>query len=131
MAGSVEEKTARAGEAGHSGKDVRSDLHVVVEARDGGGLEITMESRVAPYYGSSILTQARQVLETLGVKHARVAIHDEGALPFVISARIEAAAKRARVGAGTEGFTGADHFAGAVAPRSHAPVAAVSSRVGA
>ncbi len=59
-----------------------------------------MESRVAPYYGSSILTQARQVLETLGVKHARVAIHDEGALPFVISARIEAAAKRAGLGLG-------------------------------
>ena len=60
----------------------------MVEERDGGGLEITMESRVKPYYGSSILTQARQVLETLGVKHASVAIHDEGALPFVISARI-------------------------------------------
>jgi len=35
------------------------------------------------------------VLETLGVKHAQVAIHDEGALPFVISARIETAVKRA------------------------------------
>jgi citrate lyase subunit beta/citryl-CoA lyase len=39
-------------------------------------------------------------LEVLGVKHARVAIHDEGALPFVISARIEAAAKRAGLGLG-------------------------------
>ena len=98
MTGSVEAKSA--GQAGHFGKDVRSDLHVVVEARDGGGLEITMESRVASYYGSSILTQARQVLETLGVRHARVVIHDEGALPFVISARIEAAAKRAGLGLG-------------------------------
>ena len=98
MTGSVEAKSA--GQAGHFGKDVRSDLHVVVEARDGGGLEITMESRIAPYYGSSILGQARQVLETLGVKHARVAIHDEGALPFVISARIEGAAKRAGLGLG-------------------------------
>ena len=100
MAGSVEQKAAKAGEAGHFGKDVRSDLHVSVEARDGGGLDITMESRVAPYYGSSILAQARQVLEILGIKHARVALHDEGALPFVISARIEAAAKRAGLGLG-------------------------------
>jgi citrate lyase subunit beta/citryl-CoA lyase len=82
-------------EAGHSGKDVRSDLHVAVEPRDGGGLEINLESRVAPYYGSSILAQTRQVLESLGVKHARVAVHDEGALPFVIAARIETAVKRA------------------------------------
>jgi citrate lyase subunit beta / citryl-CoA lyase len=100
MTGSAEEKSARSGDAGHSGKDVRSDLHVAIEPRDGSGLEITMESRVAPYYGNSILAQTRQVLDVLGVKHARVAIHDEGALPFVISARIEAAAKRAGVGLG-------------------------------
>jgi citrate lyase subunit beta/citryl-CoA lyase len=40
------------------------------------------------------------VLESLGVKHARVAVHDEGALPFVISARIETAVKRAGLGIG-------------------------------
>ncbi len=100
MAGSVEEKSAGAGEAGHFGKDVRSDLHVAIEPQDGGGLDIAMESRVAPYYGNSILAQARHVLEVLGIKHARVALHDEGALPFVISARIEAAAKRAGLGLG-------------------------------
>jgi citrate lyase subunit beta/citryl-CoA lyase len=82
-------------EAGHWGKDVRSDLHVAIEPRDSGGLEITLESRVGIYYGSSILSQTRQVLESLGVKHARISIHDEGALPFVISARIETAVKRA------------------------------------
>jgi len=100
MTGSVEEKSTKAGEAGHFGKDVRSDLHVAIEPRDGGGLDIAMESRVAPYYGTSILAQARQVAESLGIKHARVVIHDEGALPFVISARIEAAAKRAGLGLG-------------------------------
>ena len=96
----TELKTARTGEAGHWGKDVRSDLHVAIEPRDSGGLEITLESRVGLYYGSSILSQTRQVLESLGVKHARISIHDEGALPFVISARIEAAVKRAGLGGG-------------------------------
>jgi citrate lyase subunit beta/citryl-CoA lyase len=91
---------AQAVAAGHWGKDVRSDLHVSIEPRDGGGLEITLESRVGLYYGSSILSQTREVLESLGVKHARIAIHDEGALPFVISARIEAAVKRAGLGEG-------------------------------
>jgi len=92
--------TAHAAEAGYYGKDVRSDLHVSIEPRDSGGLEITLESRVSLYYGSSILSQTRQVLESLGVKHARIAIHDEGALPFVISARIETAVKRASLGGG-------------------------------
>lgn len=87
-------------EAGHWGKDIRSDLHVALEPRDSGGIEISLESRVAPYYGQAILDQARAVLAALGVEHARVAIHDEGALPFTIGARIEAAARRAGAGAG-------------------------------
>jgi citrate lyase subunit beta/citryl-CoA lyase len=94
----TELKKARAAEAGHHGKDVRSDAHVSIEPRESGGLEITLESRVGLYYGSSILIQTRHVLESLGVKHARISIHDEGALPFVISARIETAVKRAGLG---------------------------------
>lgn len=99
MSKTTEAKT-RMGEAGHWGEDIRSDLHVSVEPLDSGGVEIALESRVAPYYGASILSQTRDVLETLGVEHARVAVHDEGALPFVISARIEAAVKRAGLGSG-------------------------------
>src|SRR6266550_5770052 len=95
MKSSAETKVVRSAEAGHWGKDIRSDLHVAVEPRDSGGLEITLESRVAPYYGDSIVSQTKQVLESLGLKHARATIHDEGALPFVISARIETAVKRA------------------------------------
>lgn len=92
--------TTRTAEAGHWGKDVRSDLHVALEPRDSGGIEIVLESRVSLYYGNSIRAQVRQVLSDLGVAHAKVTIHDEGALPFVISARIETAVKRAGLGAG-------------------------------
>jgi citrate lyase subunit beta / citryl-CoA lyase len=91
--------TSRAAEAGHWGKEVRSDLHVAIEPRDSGGIELGLESRVAPYYGEAILAQARSVLETLSVKNAKVAIHDEGALPYVIAARIETAVRRAGLGA--------------------------------
>ena len=89
-------------EAGHWGKDVRSDVHVSIEPRPAGGIQISLESRVAAYYGEAIRVQSLQVLESLGVKHAQVAIHDEGALPFVISARIETAAKRAGLAAGAK-----------------------------
>jgi citrate lyase subunit beta/citryl-CoA lyase len=92
---------ARTGEAGHWGTDIRSDLHVRIELRERGGCDIQLESRVAPYYGDSIRRQADEVLEALGVRHAHVQIHDEGALPFVIAARIEAAVRRAGRGEGT------------------------------
>ncbi|HET9305716.1 MAG TPA: citrate lyase acyl carrier protein [Candidatus Sulfotelmatobacter sp.] len=97
----VMEKEMAAGEAGHSGAEIRSDVQVRVEPRDRGGVDIAIESRVQAYYGSSIRRQAEEVLEALGVRHARVQIHDEGALPFVIAARIEAAVRRAGLGQGT------------------------------
>jgi citrate lyase subunit beta/citryl-CoA lyase len=88
----------RTGEAGHFGKDVRSDAHVWIEPRDRGGIDIVLESRVKPYYGEAIKTQAEDVLNHLDVQHAQVLIRDEGALPFVIAARIEAAVQRVGLG---------------------------------
>jgi citrate lyase subunit beta/citryl-CoA lyase len=101
MSNAVESKVLSAGEAGHWGPDIRSDLHVRIEPRERGGIAVELESRVKPYYGDSIRRQAEEVLEALGVRHAAVQIHDEGALPFVIAARIEAAVRRAGLGAGT------------------------------
>jgi len=92
---------SRVAEAGHSGSEIRSDLHVKIEIRDAGGIQVQLESRVEPYYGVSIRRQAEEVLEALGLRHAILEIRDEGALPFVIRARIEAAARRAGVGEGT------------------------------
>jgi len=94
----TETKTSRISEAGHSGKDIRSDLHVAFEPRDRGDVEIALESRVKPYYGEAIEAQAREVLSELGVKRGHLSIHDEGALPFVIAARIETAVRRADIG---------------------------------
>ncbi len=83
------------GEAGRSGDDVRSDLHADVALTDGGGLEIEVVSRVGSLYGDSIRETARSTLVGLGVQHARVRVDDKGAVPFVIAARVEAAAKLA------------------------------------
>jgi citrate lyase subunit beta / citryl-CoA lyase len=97
----IETSAAAIGEAGHCGAEVRSDLLVRIESHTRGGVEIEIESRVQTYYGDSIRRQAEEVLEALGVRHAHVSIHDKGALPFVIAARIEAAARRAGLGEGT------------------------------
>ncbi|HYL14929.1 MAG TPA: aldolase/citrate lyase family protein [Terriglobales bacterium] len=98
MSKATETKAMRVGEAGRWGDDIRSDTHVWIEPRERGLVDIVLESRVKPYYGDAILAQARQVLDSFKVQHAQVVIHDEGALPFVISARIEAAVKRAGLG---------------------------------
>jgi len=100
MSSATEKMSAHSAEAGHWGKEVRSDVHIAFEAQSSGGIEISLESRVAAYYGAAIMDQAREVLDELGVKHARVAIHDEGALPFVIASRIEAAARRSGIALG-------------------------------
>jgi citrate lyase subunit beta/citryl-CoA lyase len=88
----------RVAEAGYWGKDARSDVHVWIEPRDRGSIDIVLESCVKPYYGDAIREQAEQVLGQLHVQHAQVLIHDEGALPYVIAARIEAAVHRAGLG---------------------------------
>lgn len=99
MISATETKPRRA-EAGRAGADVRSDLHVAFEERASGGLELDLRSRVALYYGDAIRQQVRDVLRALGVEHAFVGIVDEGALPFVIAARIVTAVRRSGLGQG-------------------------------
>ncbi len=101
MSVGIEIEARQAGEAGHCGPEIRSDAYVRIEPRERGSIVIELESRVKPYYGDSIRRQAEEVLEALGVQHAQVTIHDEGAVPFVIAARIEAAARRAGLGGDT------------------------------
>ncbi len=101
MSVTIETEARHAGEAGHSGPEVRSDAHVRLTPRESGGVHIELESRVKPYYGDAIQQQAEEILAALGVRHAQVSIHDEGALPFVIAARIETATRRAGLGEGT------------------------------
>ena len=100
MTGTAKTHATQPATAGRDGEDVRSDLHVVFEPRETGGIAIEVESRVAPYYGAAIQTQASQVLKELGVSSARVHIRDQGALPFAIAARLEAAVRRAGLGDG-------------------------------
>jgi citrate lyase subunit beta / citryl-CoA lyase len=87
----------RRGEAGRAGSDVRSDSHVTFEDRSFGGIEVDLRSRVELYYGDRIRQQVVDVLKALGIEHAHITIIDEGALPFVIAARIESAVLRSGV----------------------------------
>ena len=101
MPAAAEASQLHRGEAGRAGGDVRSDVRVTVEERRSGGIELDLHSRVALYYGENIRQQVLDAVHELGVEHAHLAIVDEGALPFVIGARVEAALKRAGLGGNT------------------------------
>jgi citrate lyase subunit beta/citryl-CoA lyase len=83
----------KAAETGPRGPEVRSDAWVRVEPRASGGLEIALTSKVGSLYGPAIRRQAEAAVRTLGITDARVEIEDQGALPFVLDARLEAAAR--------------------------------------
>ena len=88
------------GEAGRRGGDVRSDLFVSVEVGESGGIELELTSKVGALYGTSIRESVEAAARGLGVDHARILVEDQGALPFVISARVETAFRRAGVESG-------------------------------
>ena len=73
-------KPVQRGEAGRRGDDVRSDLHVSVEIRSSGGVQVDMASKVAAFYGKSIEDAATAVLSELKIKHAVVEIDDRVAI---------------------------------------------------
>lgn len=83
------------GEAGRRGADVRADLFVAVTIKRSGGLDIRVDSKVASMYGEAIRETAAHALSEYGVGHAAVVIEDQGAMPFVVSARVETALRRA------------------------------------
>ncbi len=85
------------GEAGPAGDDVRSDLQVVLDLAETGGLDIDLTSKVGALYGPAVEETVTDTLRGLGVLNARVRVDDKGALPYVIAARVEAAARRAGV----------------------------------
>ncbi len=91
-------RSSRRGQAGRQGEDVRSDLFVSAAISQSGGAQVRLSSKVEAFYGDSIRETAKSVLAGLGVRHATVRIDDQGAVPFVIAARVEAALRRAGAG---------------------------------
>lgn len=81
-------------EAGNAGPKVRSDCYVKLELTGKGGIRIELNSKVKSMYGASIEQLCRDELEFFGIKNARLNLEDTGALPFTISARVEAAVKK-------------------------------------
>jgi len=80
--------------AGNAGPKVRSDCEMTLELKRKGGISIDLTSKVKSLYGASILKQCNEVLKFFGIRNADLSVNDSGALPFVISARLEAAVRK-------------------------------------
>jgi citrate lyase subunit beta/citryl-CoA lyase len=91
--------------AGKREVSTRSDCYVEVDVKLRGGVTVFVESKVGSLYGGSISALAKEVCSSIGLHHADLRIVDQGALPFVVAARIEAAAKRALFPGGGEYLT--------------------------
>ena len=72
-----------------------SDAYVEIEPGCN-GIEIHLESVVKGQFGAAIDAVIRDVLESCGVKNARVRVVDRGALECVLRARVETAVLRGR-----------------------------------
>lgn len=80
--------------AGNAGPKVRSDCEITLEIRQKGGIEIDLRSKVKTLYGESIMSLCKEVLDFFKIRNAALTINDSGALPFVITARLEAAIRK-------------------------------------
>lgn len=75
-------------------KETASDCWVHLEIKKEGGIEIDLYSKIKSMYGEAIRVSAEEIMNFFGIAHALLHIEDSGSLPFVLTARIEAAIKK-------------------------------------
>ena len=80
--------------AGNTGKSIKSDCMVSYTSSQT-ALKISIESKVKPMFGKSILALAEKMMDFFGITTGELEINDRGALEYVIAARIEATIKQA------------------------------------
>ncbi len=74
-------------------QDTSSDCWIRLDVRKSGGIHVEQHSKVQSMYGRSISRTISSMLEFYDIHNAHLTIQDNGALPFVLRARIEAAIK--------------------------------------
>jgi len=79
---------------GNRGKKVRSDCYVEMELTQSGGIQLELKSKVESMFGNANRKLIKDILAFYEVSNAKVYVEEGGALPLVISARVEAAVKQ-------------------------------------
>ncbi len=114
------------GQAGRRGPTVRSDCWVLIERSEESGSQLQLASKVGALFGESIKKTVADTLVALGADGVQVTLEDQGALPWVLEARVEAAYLRylrsGDVGASHAGTGGAHEPLGDPRPPRTAPL---------
>lgn len=77
-------------------RDTASDCWVRLEIKKKGGIQVEQKSKVQSLYGQSISRTISRMIAFFDITDAHLTLIDNGALPFVLQARIEAAVRRCR-----------------------------------
>ncbi len=72
-----------------------SDIYIMVQPNDEGGIIIDLESIVMNQFGKQIEEVILITLKKLNIKNIHLTAKDRGALDYTIRARVETAIKRA------------------------------------
>ncbi|MCE1187760.1 MAG: aldolase/citrate lyase family protein [Ignavibacteria bacterium] len=84
--------------AGKRGEGIRSDCYIEIKMHEQKKNEITIKSKVQALYGDSLRLLVDELVAFFGLTNAAILVEDNGALPFVLAARFEAAVKRLNPG---------------------------------
>ncbi len=81
--------------SGNTGSSAKGDCYVTLELKESGGITLDIRSKVENLFGKSFRTLCYDMLEFYGIPDAQVSIEDQGALPFTLRSRLEAAIRQA------------------------------------
>lgn len=82
------------GVAGNFDSKMKGDCKVQIEICNSGGIDLELHSKVKAFFKNSIDDLVRNMASYFSIKHAIFKIWDNGALEYVLAARIEAALKQ-------------------------------------
>lgn len=77
-----------------AGTTERADCHITVQEAEQPSL--TISSKVQVTYGAALRREVMTALTALGAQDLAVSVDDQGALPYTVAARVEAAVRRLR-----------------------------------
>ncbi len=102
--------SVKSAEAGNKGDKVRSDCWVGLIIGDNvKGINLNLKSKVEVLYGDSIRELVYDMLKFFEIEDIEIEVIDNGALPFVLMARIEAAIRRLEIDKGKRYFPDWDY----------------------
>jgi len=81
--------------SGNTGPSARGDCFVTLTLKESGGITLDIRSKVGDLFGKSIRNLCLDMMEYYGIPDAHLSIEDQGALPFTLRARLEAAIRKA------------------------------------